>query len=534
MNVLKKIFFFNFAILSFASFVNSSGLTQALELASLLSKNVTQPFASNFPTQKMQKLLEAKPNSHGVVELEVLQQGFQEGWPVGKLLGSNLSWESIKSVDGGNCGYHALKNVLFLMNVFEQNDEEYISKLLEKKPFFDCMSVWAPMIYERRGDNDRLGWLGGQEIDFLIKKLNKLLSIKAFNLLKFGAPIIVVEDVRNVGESVGLPVNEAMLQPIKKLAQRQYGVLGVVWTADRGGHWVGFVVYKQKGNQKIYYMNSAYGADPKFKQVVDLFSMSSQDIDKIVFQNQTQSMLQDLDRMQKTCDKLLGKNIKGERVFSNFIGCVQRKGSMFDNFTVGQLKQAGFNEDSFPALLDVVNKVWQDYLQKKVEAKDFEFREAYSNQMKIDKERVYGFWNNSKNDILFVSTLDVKDCVVAKNKYKKSMLLVDKDLETSFFNPQEAIHTNFNYILVAWRYNDQAAFKISLQKKLFDVLKNTLEYLNKYKGIYREINWKEFGEGNIRKFNSFKEVMNEVFKRLPDISDTEKKTFFVDYVNPLL
>lgn len=522
MNVYQK-FVCCLIVSSFVIFANASHanapLIQAFELASLLSTKADSLWKKPFDT-------------HGVIEVPVLQQGFSDGWPVGNLGDLGLDWSDVKGVDGGNCGYHALKNVLFLMNAFENNDDTYVVALQSKQPFFDCMSVWGPMIYEARGYDAHVSWLGGQEIDYLKNNLNPLLKIKALSSMNVHGRIVVTEDVRDVGKAVDLPVNETMLEPIKELAQKLNGMLGVVWTAGHGGHWVGFVVYKRNGIQKIFYMNSARGIHPNFKQVIELFSMTVGDIDTIIVQNQTKNILQDFAQMQNSCDVLSGNHSKDLEIYPNFVGCVLRKGSMLDNFTREQLIQAGIDADIAGSYLESVNLVWQSYLEREIALKNEQFRQAYINRISTDELRVYGFWY--KPDLFFVCHLGVKNCGIAQEKYKNSMLILNSHNETSFFDPVEKIHAVFNYILVAWQNYDQAAFNNDLQRQMVNVMENILIYLDTHRHVYRAINWKEFGEGNVRKFNGFKEVMEAVIKRLTHISQIKKQSLRDKYVKLLI
>lgn len=504
------------SILSFGTFLSSSELTHALELASLLPKKVAGPTVPKVGSQKVFELLQAHPNINGVIDVPVLQQGFSDGWPFGNLGNLGLMWDDVKGIDGGNCGYHALKNVLFLMNALERNQDQFISALLQKQPFFDCMSIWAPMIYEERSYDVDVSWLGGQEIDYLKNNLGRLLKINAFNSLSVRERIVVTEDVRDVGVNIGLPVNETMLQPIKELAQKLNGMLGVIWTAGHGGHWVGFVVYKKNGFQKIYYMNSARDIHPNFKQIVELFSMNVKDIDNIAFQNQLKNVLQDLARMQNTCDVLLNRNNKDQAIYSQFVGCVQRRGSMLDVFTKEQLQDSSLDVAFIARYLDKINLAWKNYLRQEVNMKEEPFKQAYFSQISNPKQRCYGFWHNPENDMVFALNLDFENCQIAKDRYKNSQLIIDHAYQVSFFNSAEKIHAVFNYILIAWQSYDRAVFDNQIvQQKIHAVFKVILPYLKNHPDIYNSINWQEFGsEPVMRRFKGFKDVMAAVFSKL--------------------
>lgn len=523
-SVLKKVFCSYLLIVSSVVFSHSLWLTQALELASLLPKNLKNHSCGKLDDQTIVlKLLQAQPNNNRVIDVPVLQQGFDHKWPHGKFLNLNLSWDDIRQLDGGNCGYHALKNVLFLMNAFEKNQDEFVLALRQAQPFYYCMSVWAPMIYKERNDNNYVSWLGGQEIDFLIKNLGRLKKYDRLSSFDLENKIVVTEDVRSVGWE--LPVNEEMLQPIKDLAKKQSGMLGVVWTAGHGGHWVGFVVHKKEGVLKIYYMNSAQEIRPNFNQAVNLFSMSVKDIDKIIFQNQQKNVLQDLDRMQGTCDVLLG-NVEGQ-VYSEFLGCVQRNNTMFDDFTQEQLERSLYNKvlinESF---VHRVNAAWQKYLELDITLKGEDFQAGYIQAIAKEKLRCYGFWRNNNNGSIFVKDLDLDNCQAVQNKYRNSQLIIDDSYTISFFDAAEKIHTVFNHILVSWKDYDKNIFNDqNLQKRIENIFDVIIPFLKNHPQICRAINWKEFGSGkDVKNFTGFQQVIKAVSLKL-------NKPFNINYAD---
>lgn len=256
----------------------------ALELASMLPKTNIGMISSakNRKDDKIQQLWDLSPDMQ-IIRVPVLQQGFKDGWPKGKVF-DTLSWDQIKSDDGANCGYHALKNAILLMNAFEKSDDLYLEYLKSKPIYFDFMSLWTPIIYDYREHTLPLNWLFGNEVELLAyrdlsrssqkalaKKLGraadllktKLLHLKQEFLTKninIEQMIAIIEPLpQGAGEGfIDLNSMEAIVKDII-INHLQHGRVGVVWTEDRGGHWVSFVIIKRDGHIKIFYMNSAAG-----------------------------------------------------------------------------------------------------------------------------------------------------------------------------------------------------------------------------------------------------------------------------------
>lgn len=268
-------------------------VNDALELAAMLPKaNIGMTSsAKNRKDVNVQELWDRSPDLEGIVRVPVLQQGFKNGWPQGKVF-DTLSWDQIKSYDGANCGYHALKNVLLLMNAFEKDDATYLEDLTSSSIFFDFMSLWSPIIFDYRNHTVPLNNLHGSEIELLLH--GRLAPSHAVELLKKSPNILqslniklqnLKRDLMKKFEKkpINIEQNIAIIEPLPQGISEGFidldsmevvvqdfidsgkdGMIGVVLTNDTGGHWVGFVMRRKEGHMKVFYMNSTaskYGVD---------------------------------------------------------------------------------------------------------------------------------------------------------------------------------------------------------------------------------------------------------------------------------
>jgi hypothetical protein len=86
-------------------------------------------------------------------------------------LGDIKQLKVLQQEDMANCGYHALKNGILILNAIlaGSNNEErkiYLNDLTSAPIYHDWFSTWAPIIKKKRGSTD---WLMGNEIELLIK-----------------------------------------------------------------------------------------------------------------------------------------------------------------------------------------------------------------------------------------------------------------------------------------------------------------------------------------------------------------------------
>ena len=140
---------------------------------------------------------------------------------------------------------------------------------------------------------------------------------------------------------------------------------------------------------------------------------------------------------------------------------------------------------------------------------------------------------NREKQTAFALNLDV-NCGVAKNRYLRTMLMLDDRCQTSFFNPIQKIDSVFSHILVSWQDYDQVAFDHNLQRQMVTVLQNIFQFLQAHPFVYKAINWHELGDVKTRKFTGFKAVVDALVQRIKSLPGFDEKEFREDYVAPLL
>lgn len=479
----------------------SDGLLNALALASSFGQN------QKVGSKEFQALLDKESATEGVVAIPVLQQGFKHGWPKGDLESSSLTWDDISVEDGGNCGYHALKNTLFLMNAIEKKEAQYLKFLTSKKAYFDCMAFWGPMIYERRLRSAHINWLGGEEIDYLIHDLKNLLALPDFSELDTNVNIVTIEHIH----AIDAPINETVLEEIRNIAEAQNGMLGVVWTAEHSGHWVSFVLCKKAGHLKIYYMNSCNHCLPLFKEAVRLFSLSADEIDGLIKKNKQTALSENLGRMELNLDVLLGENNENIAIYQYYVGCIKRSSSMKKNFSKQDIKNAGFDPKEIDYYAKVVNDAWKLYLKKQIAQKNENFRQNYIDVISQQRERVYGFWINKNDKKAFVVNIDNNDCPIAQ-AYNTRILLLSKAFEVSFFDPAENLEFILSQIFISWAEMDKSLFDKSIQEKIEKILAAVLDCYKTNPNLFKAIDKQAFRVAKTQRF--FSDINNPTIHRM--------------------
>lgn len=226
--------------------------------------------------------------------LLTLQQADSIQWPVGDI------WSRVKQGEGGNCGYHALKNVSIVIDeLFNKNLN--FTRLTEAKEYLKFMEKTAPIIdakQYRRGKS--LDWLDGGELEDLKKSLPPFQNDN----------IVIVEHVP------GLEFSEHVLQAVKNFKEKSDAVLGFVWNSglrenleSMGGvHWVGYVAVKKmhQGDCVItlYSMDSGGGQGRMYdKDVCNVLSLSLKQVDQKLSKHAQEHMQLDIDTLRNPLRK---------------------------------------------------------------------------------------------------------------------------------------------------------------------------------------------------------------------------------------
>lgn len=228
----------------------------------------------NKPLLPVEQLRAAQPAACPLqtVVVPVLGQG-HHAWPKGDVE-RGLSWSKVAAGEGGHCGYHALKNVVGMMQILENTRPEVkpdTKVLTTFENYRNFMTRATPIINTLRAD---LSWLDGGVLEILHK-------VAAPRL-----PILIVENV----PVEGLEFHEDILLAVQRFARSANGMLGFVWNSgvrDRVGamggiHWVGFVAAKDAECITLYSMDSGGGSGMYTNNVINLLSLTPAQIDEIL------------------------------------------------------------------------------------------------------------------------------------------------------------------------------------------------------------------------------------------------------------
>jgi len=271
-----------------------------------------------------------------MITLPVLQQKPGTRW-IGKegsvVMQSipGLLWSNVRMEDGGNCGYHALKNLLIVLAALQDNQGKDINSLVAKDlnsvdlllPFLE---KYTPMVYQERlsAIKSDLGISGEKAMsdDELKKKRNELEGdfLKSFvnindghvktdylttfeaqllvnnlpeKFKRFESKIIILSDhdseilmnpeselhatmqFLNANDPESAMVLQHSLNGLQSFKNAQDDILGVLWTEINYRHWIAYAIQKVDGKiVAIYYLNSASHKLPnKVKELFELFGI---------------------------------------------------------------------------------------------------------------------------------------------------------------------------------------------------------------------------------------------------------------------
>ena len=163
-------------------------------------------------------------------------------WPAGNIPDSAIPWATAAQGEGGNCGYHALKNVTGLIASFDKNgnrDPQGVWALAQFPLYQNFMQRAVPIV-AALGVRESLTWLDSGQLEALVDQMES------------PVPIVIAENVTGFGFA------DNVLLALRNFAVNSDGALGIIWNAgithyearigakaakiqSGGGHWVGFV-----------------------------------------------------------------------------------------------------------------------------------------------------------------------------------------------------------------------------------------------------------------------------------------------------
>lgn len=284
----------------------------------------------HLPAKAKQGNATALPNRVRIEAVPVVRQaGFE--WsnrgPIGR---TGLTWEDIAASEGGNCGYHAFRNVLNLVQDRGINRNRMLQQtaqnLLDNQDYQDMMGLWGPRISRHRHGSADISWLGGGELELLVREF-------AGNL-----PMIVIEHVQH-GD---VEFTEQQLTTIQNFIRADHAKLGFVWNSGvrtdvsrmGGFHWVGFVAVKNGQNIVLYYLNSSPGIDPNFDIIIRLFSNTPQQIQAMIDRRLVEHMRNDIERLERKLQ--IYQHRDDNAVYTRYRGCENNQG-IWENINTRQL-----------------------------------------------------------------------------------------------------------------------------------------------------------------------------------------------------
>ncbi len=220
-----------------------------------------------------------------------------------------LLWSNVRMADNTNCGYHALKNIKTLMNalnffkVEEILSQPKIQSDLQSLPLFlNDLSYQVEFVHQKREKDiknnlARSMQLNNRSIDdaltnsFLKKTRNNLSAcLRSYvnandghiktDYLGAGELESLISEKESVlkndilifeylpGQDTDFWLFDKNKDRLNSFNQNKNDTLGVLWTEDGFGHWVGYVAAKRDGKVTIFELNSIESFKPKHKNVL--------------------------------------------------------------------------------------------------------------------------------------------------------------------------------------------------------------------------------------------------------------------------
>lgn len=426
------------------------------------------------------------------IELPVVQQASPHRWPEGRLLGaSSLNWDNVAMGESGNCGYHALNNVLSLIAQLKTQDDLDLDQLLRFESYKDFMAFMAPRIAQKRTPSKDLSWLDGAELESLYAVLKNVSPYA-------GTPVLIIEHV----PVRGLEFSEHVLKTIQNFVRNSSGLLSIIWNSGvryalntaGGVHWVGFVVERKGGNTRLYYMNSIEGMDPDFRVVESLLKSTPEQLQKLIDGPAQQEMHRGIERMKFNLEILKQKDTS--KVFSQYIGCIADDGPFVLEFTPEHLHQLGSSFDYQDIDLLAFNKRWKRSLAGKSQ-----------DALRQRALRFYGIWRNPNTGAIQAFDATVRNCDQMAIKYSETWL-VDKVLQKQIFDPVLVFESMLHTCLVTWK--DYRKWPSSVQREIAQLLKEYAAISLQNPEIIVAVDWTPFG--------GFDKAIRDVVAKMPVIS----------------
>lgn len=414
------------------------------------------------------------------IPVPVLQQGASFPWPQGPVKEMFWIWKDVEAEESGNCGYHALNNVLWVASMVARGDDiARVSDDRKKQRYLSFMLDAYDAIRRNRKNAKTNNWLGGNELEFLLKKYIDQKVLKK-NENGFGISVVIVEHV----PVQGLDFSDHVLRAVKTFVENDKEILGIVWNSGvrksvgemGGSHWVSFVLQHDGDKIKMYYMNSLEGLDPDFNVIDELLCRPSKDLHALIEKLMYDAMSRDLDRMELNLELIQGKST-GE-VFEKYVGCVEYNGPFLKDFTAEQVRDLGIPPDKIDTVLTSLNTNWLDYVNTK-----------RAQALSFVAKRFYAVWVN-QDSLANAFDVSLKSCSGMSQKYHNPSLLVTQ-YGRSIIEPDLFFESMIHTCLVGW--NNYGDWPELVQAQIANLLLEYLKLAQNYPAMITGSNWKLLG-----------------------------------------
>jgi hypothetical protein len=309
---------------------------RALDLARIVFQNSSVHNVQSH--EKLRTQLSQQQNQVKIQSVPALHQGHFR-WDYAGAITSDLSWQDVKDSEGGNCGYHAFRNVFSLVQdpgIIRNQISPQAAELLQSAQDYQLMmELWAPAINRSRQlanplrTSKNISWLGGGELELLIREF-----------VPAGIPIIVIEHVRQQG----FELDEQRLRAIQNFVALDRAKLGFIWNSGLrtdpskmgGTHWVGFVAVKNGKNITLYDLNSIPGANPDFNIITKFFASTPEEIQRMIDEKNIGSMQNDLERQERNL-RIFNEGPRNDQIYNEYVGCNNNQGNWINTRTQKQI-----------------------------------------------------------------------------------------------------------------------------------------------------------------------------------------------------
>lgn len=506
-------------------------------------------------------------DGHTLIELPVLQQSRGSFWPggivnIGNLGGTEVQYSmaQLKTADGLNCGYHALKNVIYMLSAFKcfrlglsDKARELLFRMQDVSSFTQLLIPWLKKVIPYRYKNNRNAYrmypkgnfpsgqdlemlLGGEDYQDLIpEELDDLFLDVEDSLFYEGlhSRILILDSFYYLSVEDPEACTDKYLKFLEKIIRLPKGLYGFVVNdaackgpqdGPRGSHWFGYVLWKDTQDRSTWlYTDSLFAPRHTVtKELIRICSQKPADLKRLKEARINKLLEVPFANIDKKIDLFL--HIEDAFTYKFSI----QKTCDFKNQVFAIEDFATYNASVEPsmsinaALVRSFNAILQKKLQAKLHAA-YDKNAFRTNVLSKEKNYEFCFWKREKDASWNVTYRAAGSSTVYNNQYACFELLSgDGSFFEEIINYMEIPNDVFNQILqepigtVFW--TDGIARRVL--KCMRDILSYTLENKKMFTQQFNFLDYKE------RIFDKIKEdldlllpgvAMNEIQRIMADL-----------------